>query len=236
MTRVIAHRGASAAAPENTIEAFTLARSMGADWVELDARRTKDDQIVVHHDAHLGDGRAIVDLNRSELPAEVCDLEAALEACAGMSVNIEVKNWPGDVDFDTDDRVGRAVVELVEKRALHSRVLVSCFHQPTLDLIVALDSSVPTAMLGLGPPGGSEWSAWCGALAEAGHRAVHPWFPVIEPDVVAVIHEAGLEVNVWTVNETEDMRRLVAAGVDGLCTDHPDRARRVVDGDLDPPG
>jgi glycerophosphoryl diester phosphodiesterase len=53
MVRVIAHRGASAAAPENTIEAFHLARELGADWVELDARRTGDGVVVVHHDAHL---------------------------------------------------------------------------------------------------------------------------------------------------------------------------------------
>jgi len=56
MVKVIAHRGASAAAPENTIEAFLLARELGADWVELDARRTADDRIVVHHDAELADG------------------------------------------------------------------------------------------------------------------------------------------------------------------------------------
>ena len=63
MVRVIAHRGASAAAPENTIEAFLLARELGADWVELDARRTRDGAIVVHHDDTLADGRVIVELS-----------------------------------------------------------------------------------------------------------------------------------------------------------------------------
>src|SRR3954466_8935464 len=105
MVRVIAHRGASAAAPENTVEAFHLAKELGADWVELDARRTADGAVVVHHDAHLADGRAIVDLRRSDLPAHVCDLADALDACDGMSVNIEIKNWPDDVDFDPTDAV-----------------------------------------------------------------------------------------------------------------------------------
>ena len=57
---VIAHRGASATFPENTIEAFRGAAEQGADWVELDARRTADHSLVVHHDALLADGRAIV--------------------------------------------------------------------------------------------------------------------------------------------------------------------------------
>ncbi len=68
---VIAHRGASAAAAENTIEAFALAAELGADGVELDARRTADGQVVVHHDAHLPDGRVIVDLSAADLPAHV---------------------------------------------------------------------------------------------------------------------------------------------------------------------
>src|SRR3954465_13219995 len=99
MVKVIAHRGASAAAPENTVEAFRLARELGADMVELDARRTADGQVIVHHDAHLADGRAIVELSRSELPTHVCDLADALDACEGMQVNIEIKNWPDDPDF-----------------------------------------------------------------------------------------------------------------------------------------
>ena len=103
MTRVIAHRGASAAAPENTVEAFRLARTLGADWVELDARRTADGRVIVHHDAVLPDGRVIVELDRADLPPSVCDLSDALDACHGMSVNIEIKNWPADPDFDEDE-------------------------------------------------------------------------------------------------------------------------------------
>src|SRR6478752_8494642 len=119
MVRVIAHRGASAAAPENTIEAFRLARELGADWVELDARRTADAQVVVHHDAELADARTIVDLLRSELPDHVCDLTSALDACEGMGINIEIKNWPADPDFDETEAVARAVVELIQARSLH---------------------------------------------------------------------------------------------------------------------
>ena len=70
----MAHRGASAAAPENTVEAFRLARELGADWVELDARLSADGVVVVHHDAHLADGRMLVDLTLDEMPDSVPSL------------------------------------------------------------------------------------------------------------------------------------------------------------------
>src|SRR5262245_27082175 len=91
---VIAHRGASRAAPENTLEAFRLARSLGADAVELDVRRTRDGALAVHHDARLPDGQSVVDLSAAELPRSVPLLDAALDACAGMWVNVEIKNDP----------------------------------------------------------------------------------------------------------------------------------------------
>src|SRR3954465_10689247 len=99
-TRIFAHRGASARYTENTVSAFQGARDVGADWVELDVRRTLDGALAVHHDAHLADGRAIVDLAAAALPAEVPSLAEALAACAPMGVNVEIKNWPVDVDFD----------------------------------------------------------------------------------------------------------------------------------------
>jgi len=64
--------------------------------VELDARRTAEGDVIVHHDAHLADGRAIVELGAHDLPEHVCSLADALDACEGMSVNIEIKNWPDD--------------------------------------------------------------------------------------------------------------------------------------------
>src|SRR5262245_26247516 len=99
-TLVIAHRGASAAFPETTVEAFEAAGRLGADWVELDVRRTADGLLAVHHDARLGDGRALVELSRSALPAAVPDLGEALAACDGLGVNVEIKNAASDPDFD----------------------------------------------------------------------------------------------------------------------------------------
>ncbi len=226
MVRVIAHRGASAAAPENTIEAFLLARRLGADWVELDARRTADGAVIVHHDDHLPDGRILVETARADLPESVCDLTAALDACAGMSVNIEIKNWPDDADFDPTEAVARFVVDEVGRRGSQGAVLVSCFHQPTIDLVHELDPSLPTAFLHhyVDRP----WDDLASQVAAAGHVALHPWDGVVDQALVDAARAHGLEVNVWTVDDPDRMAGLIALGVHGLCTNVPDVARQVV--------
>jgi glycerophosphoryl diester phosphodiesterase len=228
MVKVIAHRGASAAAPENTVEAFRLAGELGADWVELDARRTADGAAIVHHDAHLGDGRAIVELTRDALPGTVCDLATALDACAGMRVNIEIKNSPGEVDHDPGTVVADAVVAEIGRRRAHGDVLVSSFDRRTLDAVHRSDPAVPTAFLHHVVE--VAWSELAADVASAGHTALHPWDGVVDAALVGAAVDHGLEVNVWTVDDPDRMAALVALGVDGLCTNVPDVARRVVDG------
>jgi glycerophosphoryl diester phosphodiesterase len=227
MVRVIAHRGASAAAPENTIEAFHLARELGADWVELDVRRTADGAMVIHHDDRLPDGRAIVETLRMDLPDHVCDLADALDACTGMSVNIEIKNFPGDADFDETESVAEFVVAEVQRRGSHAEVMVSCFHLPTLTHVRGLDPDIPTAFLHLGAE--MDWDDFAALVAAGGHVALHPWDWLVDEGLIAAAGRAGLEVNVWTVDDPERMAALVAMGVHGLCTNVPDVARAVVE-------
>lgn len=227
MVQVIAHRGASAAAPENTIEAFELAHRLGADWVELDARRSADGVVVVHHDDRLGDGRAIVDLARPAIPPSVCDLTDALDACRPMGVNIEIKNWPSDRDFDPTFAVAAFVAAEVGRRTSQAETLVSCFHRETLDHVRALDPTIPTAFLHHVVD--RSWAELATDVAAAGHHALHPWDGVVDAELVDVAHGAGLAVNVWTVDDPARMRELIDLGVDGLCTNVPDVARSVVD-------
>ena len=227
MVRVIAHRGASAAAPENTVEAFRLARELGADWVELDARRTADGRVIVHHDAELADGRVIVELERADLPPSVCDLTDALDACEGMSINIEIKNWPADPDFDETELVARYVVGLVQERSLHDRVLISCFHYPTIQLVRELDPTIPTAFLHILVD--RSWGDLAADVAAAGHVALHPWDGLVDESLMKAATANGLEVNVWTVDDPARMAELIDLGVHGLCTNVPDVARQAVD-------
>ena len=100
MTLIIGHRGASKAFRENTIAAFVGAAEAGADWVELDIRRTSDGEIVVHHDPHTEDGQLIAATLAASLPDYVSTLDEVLDACGDMGVNIEIKNDPDEEDYD----------------------------------------------------------------------------------------------------------------------------------------
>src|SRR3978361_1370580 len=93
-TAIIAHRGASADYPENTVAAFRAAGALGANWVELDVRRTADGALAVHHDAHLGDGRASGEAAAAALPETGPSLAEALAAGDPLGVNVEIKNSP----------------------------------------------------------------------------------------------------------------------------------------------
>ena len=90
MALVLGHRGAPGLAQENTIAAFVAAARLGADGVELDVRRTADGALVVHHDAAIADVGTIAQLTVHDLPEHVPLLDAALDACFGMLVNIEI--------------------------------------------------------------------------------------------------------------------------------------------------
>src|SRR5436190_11556423 len=113
---VLGHRGASAVAPENTVAAFTRARELGADGVELDVRRSGDGVLVVHHDPDIRDVGRIASLPLAELRAarpQLATLEEALAACRGLVVNAEVKCLPWEPDVDTDGSVMRATIDAV---------------------------------------------------------------------------------------------------------------------------
>lgn len=227
MTSVMAHRGASAAHPENTLAAFTGARDLGADWVELDVRRSADAALMVHHDAHLAGGAALVETDRDQIPAQVPDLAEALEACRPMGVNIEIKNGLPDPDFDETGRlVADLVVDLLEGRGRSDRVIVSSFHLPTIDRVRRRDPSIPTGWLLADRGAVDELMA---RAADRGHAAVHPPESMVDAAFVDAAHRAALGVNVWTVDDPSRMAELVELGVDGIITNVPDLARRVVD-------
>lgn len=228
-TLVIAHRGASRAAPENTVAAFRLAHRMGADMVELDVRRTADGVLAVHHDALLADGLPLVAHPWAEVPADVPTLTEALGACEGMRVNVEIKNLPGDPDFDDADMVAQALPPILADLGWTGRALVSSFNLRTVDVVRRVDRRVATAWLVVGIPAVAETVE---RTVAHGHAALHPHDSLVDPALVAACHDAGLAVNVWTVDDPDRMAELAGWGVDGICTNVPDLARAVLAGDL----
>lgn len=227
--QVIAHRGASRVEKENTLAAFHRAGQLGAHAVELDVRRTADGAMAIHHNADLPDGRLICELQASELPEHVPFLSEALDACEGMWVNIEIKNHPVDPDFDASDSLAATVAAYLEQRGEDHRWLISCFHRPTIDAMRTFRPQVRTAWLteGVRP---TEWEKVARDLAGFGHSALHPYVKHLEEGCVQAFHAAGLEVNVWTVDEPTDMTRIIGWGVDGICTNVPDVALGVLAG------
>ncbi|MFW2383390.1 MAG: glycerophosphodiester phosphodiesterase, partial [Acidimicrobiales bacterium] len=128
--RVIAHRGArtrrdGSRIRENTLEAFERAIKLGADGIDFDVRRTADDVLVIHHDVHLDDGRRVREIDSSELPEWLPTLAEALEVCSDTWLNIEVKNLPGDPDYDETYGISLAVAALVQAFEATDRVHVS---------------------------------------------------------------------------------------------------------------
>lgn len=238
--RIFAHRGASRAAGDNTLEAFRLAVELGADGIELDVRRASDGRLLVCHDP-LPSGP-----DQMKLPT----LVEALDACSGIGVvNIEIKNSRDDPDYDPSMRVVEATVDEIRRRVWvidadgepergcatgepertgeeptdeerFARWLVSSFSWETVDYCRKIAPEVPTAWLTTAAVAHD-----IEETAAAGHRAIHPEHRLVDAGLIAAAHAAGLEVNVWTCNDSDELRALRDLGVDGVCTDVPDTAR-----------
>lgn len=224
MTAIWAHRGASRAERENTVAAFAAAVRLGADGVELDVRRTADGALAVHHDAALADGRRLCDLTAADLPADVPLLEAAFDACGDLVVNVEIKNLPGEPDFDPDESIASAVARWVVGGGLHERVLVSSFNRKAIDRCLAVDGSVPTAFLVTLAPDRDLAGRVVDQTRRHGHRALHPHHVGVTPHLVELCRAVGLACNTWTVDDPQRMRELADLGVDAIVTNVPDVA------------
>ena len=222
MPLIIAHRGASAAAPENTIAAFELAREMGADWVELDVRRAACGTPVVHHDAHLADGRAVCELTAHELPNHVATLHDVLVACGPMGVDVEIKSDPRDPDYDEDHPIVEATVEVANAVLPSDRLLVSSFDMTAVNRVRDVDPTVPTGFITYDDVG-AEVSV--GRAVAHGHGVIKPDDALVTRRFVDVAHEAGLLVYTWTVDDPARMVELAELGIDGITTNVPDIAR-----------
>ena len=222
---IIAHRGASADFPENSLDAFSGALQQGADWVELDVRRSKDGVLVVHHDAHLAGGDLIKDLDSNSLPEGVPSLAEAFEASESMGVNIEIKHLPGEPDFDEVDLVCEAVVGLVRAYRSTDKILVSSFDINAIDRIKETDPLIATGWLV------AERSDGIQILDRASshnHSAINPWDDLVDESLIEEAHSRGLNVNVWTVDDESRILQLSEWGVDGIITNFPSLAVEVL--------
>jgi glycerophosphoryl diester phosphodiesterase len=235
MTLVIAHRGASAYAPENTLPAFDLAMHQGADMLELDVQRSADGVLVVFHDdtTERWDGRRRLASSCTLAELQALDIGGArvatlAEVCAfarehRVRLNVELKGAGFGVD----------VARMLRDERIEELVLISSFVEAALHEIAAASPRLPRAYL-MGTesyrPDVRFREAWpFGALRRTRSSAWHPSYqlPLLEW-VTPRVRRAGYQVNVWTVDDVAVMRRLLALGVDGIITDVPDVLRGVI--------
>ncbi len=219
---VIAHRGASAHEPENSLAAFRSAVALGADGVELDVHTTQDGQLMVHHDAVLAGLGPISELPATAVRAHhlpngepVPFLLEALEAIGNRDVWIEVKTL--------DARFDQSLLHTLDQGPAPSRYAVHAFdhrivarlgaHRPGLARGVLLSSYLLDPLAPLTATGAT-------TLWQEQH--------LIDAGLVAQVHSGGYAVVAWTVNAPADLTRLLCLGVDGLCGNYPERIREAV--------
>jgi glycerophosphoryl diester phosphodiesterase len=220
---VVGHRGAPRRAAENSLAAFQAAADDGATWVELDARRTGDGRLAVIHDPVDARGRAVIAQTGDELAVQgIALLDEMLAALPdGLGVDIELKNLPGEPDFDEEQRLAASVAELL-RPLLGTRPMVASSFNPLARQ--ALRRALPDlAVAQLTPPGvslseGIELAAQFGG---ADGMFPHASAPDLDAATVAAAHARGFSVMVWTVDEPAEALRLVRAGVDAVCTNDP---------------
>ena len=229
ITQIMAHRGASRAERANTVAAFGVARRMGAHAVELDVRQCASGELVVHHDPQLADGRIIVHLPKQQLPDFIPTLDEALDACGDMWVNVEIKNFRTEPDYDADDVRTFAVLDVLRRRVAEhgdgQRYLMSCFRRTTVDRAVKAWPELPTAWLTMNIANPAELAR---DLKSCGHVAVHPEVSRVTQEMIATFHEHGVRVNTWTCDDPQRMRELISWGIDGICTNVPDVGLQVL--------
>jgi glycerophosphoryl diester phosphodiesterase len=252
---VFGHRGASGEAPENTLVAFERALAQGAEILETDVHVTRDGEVVIAHDddvSRMTDGAGhIAELRFREVAAldagyrfspdggrshpyrgrgvRIPALREVFRRLPETRFNIEVKA--------NDARLIQGVVDLVAEHERAHLTLLAAAEEATL-------AAVRTEIARRGVPaalGASVADVLGFVRAAIGHGAapkepmalqIPPSFagePLVTPALVEFAHRHDVQVHVWTINDEDEMRRLLALGVDGIMSDFPGRLRAVVD-------
>jgi glycerophosphoryl diester phosphodiesterase len=243
---VVAHRGASSTYPENTLEAFQGAIDAGADMIELDVRLTADHAAIVLHDADVGattDGSGFVhtmtlaeikrlDASGGRGPrAEVPTVMEALQLLSGrVGVNLEIKNLPGELSFDSPvEAAALETIRLVDEVGFDGTVLISSFNWLSIERVREAEPRLSTGFLttALIDP----WAALV-YVRSHGHAYVLPQAPPLYEagkPFVQEAHAGGVLVGTWTVDDPDAVDRLFADGVDAVATNDPAMAIPIRD-------
>lgn len=232
---VIAHRGFSGAAPENTLAAFQKAIEIGSDLVELDVQLSKDKKVVVIHDPTLqrtttGAGK-VIDFNLEELKRFDAGvkfsskfageripslLEVLSLAKSKVGLNIEIKS--GFLEPSAVHELADQALKEVEKAGMIDQVLFSSFHAPALDRIRRKNPTAHLALLYHQTWNSLDEITQGEVYSTLNLRSIH-----LSREKIARLKKQNIRVNVYTVNSVREMKQFLSWGIDGIITNFPDR-------------
>jgi len=234
---IIAHRGASGHAPENTFAAFERAVQLGAAFIETDLQLTRDAQFVAIHDAYLDrttNGRGSVHeytlaelreldagkwFDREFMGQRIPTLDEILDFARERDVVFYL-----EIKYNSAWGMHQTLVGELGKPENAARTIVISFDAATLDSLRRLEPAIMTGLLV-----GNDKGAPVKAALDVGARQLCPHIDLVTPELVERAHRADLQLVTWTVNERGQMRAAMDVGVDGIMTDLPDRLRAVVE-------
>lgn len=237
MSVILAHRGASKERPENTMSAFYRAEELGAFGLEMDVHLLPDGTMIVRHDSKLGRcedaSGSIYSFSGAELqkiavgknhPGEfenvtmpTFDELLSWLQTNEMYLNVEIK---AD-EFISD--VGERTVQALERYNLRERCIISSFNHHILQEIKQKHPEYKVGIL-YGRPNGDVVN-YC---LKYGFDAIHPYFQSIDEKLVEDCHKNGIAVNVWTVDDPDDIRRMLDWGVDAVISNDAATAAQVL--------
>lgn len=235
---VIAHRGASAYAPENTMSAIKKAVQMEADGIEIDVQLSKDGHVVVIHDTTVnrtsnGNGK-VSSMTLEQLKAldfgswfskefknePICTLEEVFDYLKDWNglINVEIKKeW---LQFNS---IEKKVVELIDKFDMRNRIIVSSFSTLSLLTIKRLDKNIPTGILYSSP---AKEFIILAKLFKI--DAIHPWYKDVTKDMKEAAVKGNIKIHTYTVDDVAEMKKLAKLGVNGIITNVPDIALKAL--------
>ena len=225
---IIAHRGASSMARENTLEAFQKAIDLSADMIEFDVRRTKDCRYVIRHDTHIS-GKPLGEMTSREVREiarcmgfHVPELEEVLALTRGrIGLDIELK----EAGYE------REIVRLVSGILAEEDFVMSSFHAGALARVKQCRAGVRTGLIF------KDAAALTTDLLEGDTDWLLPARSLAAGELLERMGRAGKKIVVWTVNDTQQMKRLLDDDrIEGIITDRTDAAVAVREGQEAPSG
>ncbi len=222
--KIVGHRGAPAYAPENTLKSFRKAYECGATAIEFDVRLTADQVPVIIHDETTervaGAGGPVAEMKFEDLRKisvggeKIPTLEEVLTfAKDRLAVDVEIKVIG----------VEKRVVRLIHDFGLTDKALITSFIPPILSQVKRLDPRIRVGVLC------SEWDdEYLDIAAKLDAYALLPNYKSVNEDLVRKVRKDGFKLIVWTVNNLEDIEKMISLGVDGIITDDPCKARKII--------